>query len=329
MTNVPPLHATLAPLRRFKGQFDASAVVVECRKVWQTIQRSPHWHQIHCDLKVLVNGMNDHPPFETVLGEEVTTSLPDTFNYTALERLCTSLVSWRTGPYTLGSFRIDTEWRSYMKWSRVAPLIPQTPGMRVADVGCSNGYFMHRLATLQPEIAVGFDPIERCWLQFALIQSFMRTPNLAFVPMGILSLEAFKGFFDFILCMGVLYHQRDHALAVRRLFDATRAGGSVLLESLVVPSDQPLVIEPRDRYAKMRNAWIIPSAAHLHALFTDAGFTNISVYSFGPLTTKEQRATRFAPYESLADFLDPNDPTRTIEGHPAPHTAAVIGCRAS
>jgi tRNA (mo5U34)-methyltransferase len=325
MTSLPPLYATLTPLARFKGQFDATAVVAESRKIWQTIQRSPHWSQIHRDLKALVHGVDRHLSSSTVIGDGIETRLPDRFDYEALEKLCASLISWRTGPYTLGSFHIDTEWRSHMKWSRIAPLIPQRPGMRIADVGCSNGYFMHKLATLQPDITVGFDPIERCWLQFALIQSFVRTPNLAFVPMGILSLEAFQGFFDFILCMGVLYHQRDHALAVRRLFDATRSGGHVLLESLVVPSDKPLVIEPRDRYAKMRNAWVIPSANHLRTLFAEAGFTEVSVHSFGPLSTNEQRATKFAPYESLADFLDPNDPTRTIEGHPAPHTAAVIG----
>lgn len=327
MTSLPPLHATLSPLRRFKGQFDATAVVAESRKVWHTIQRSPHWNQIHKELKVLVKDVDGRLASSPLIGDTIEAPLPEGFDYGALERLCTSLISWRTGPYTLGSFTIDTEWRSHMKWSRVAPLIPQEPGMRIADVGCSNGYFMHRLSTLQPDITVGFDPIERCWLQFALIQSIMRTRNLAFVPMGILSLEAFKEFFDFTLCMGVLYHQRDHALAVRRLFDATRSGGRVLLESLVVPSDKPLVIESRDRYAKMRNAWVIPSAHHLHTLFKDAGFTEISVHSFGPLTTNEQRATKFAPYESLADFLDPNDPTRTIEGHPAPHTAAVIGRR--
>jgi tRNA (mo5U34)-methyltransferase len=197
--------------------------------------------------------------------------------------------------------------------------------MRVADVGCSNGYFLHKLSLLDPEIAIGFDPVERCWLQFALLQAILRTPHLAFLPMGILSLSAFPQFFDFILCMGVIYHQRDQALAVQRLSDATRSGGHVLVESLVVPGDVPLIITPPDRYAKMRNAWTIPSAASLESLFRAAGFKDIEVRSFGPLTTEEQRCTPFAPYESLADFLDPGDPTRTVEGHPAPHTAAIIG----
>jgi tRNA (mo5U34)-methyltransferase len=33
-------------------------------------------------------------------------------------------------------------------------------------------------------------------------------------------------------------------------------------------------------------------------------------------------------YESLADFLDPNDDTQTIEGHPAPVRAILIAHKA-
>jgi tRNA (mo5U34)-methyltransferase len=140
-----------------------------------------------------------------------------------------------------------------------------------------------------------------------------------------IAIESFPDFFDFTLCMGVLYHQRDQALAVRKLYEATRPGGHALLESLVVDRGEALVITPPDRYAKMRNAWTIPSPTLLEKLFRDAGFKDVHVHRFGPLTTEEQRQTELAPFESLADFLDPLDPSRTIEGHPAPHTAAVMG----
>lgn len=325
MNTALPLHTTLAPLKRFRGQFDAPTVVHESRKVWHLIRRSPHWHQIHNDLTRLARCGGVTSISSNLSGDEIQAVLSEGADYDALIKLCHSLISWRTGPYQFGSFSLDTEWRSHLKWSRVSPLIPKRPGMRVADVGCSNGYFMYKLSELKPDITIGFDPIERCWLQFALVQSILKVPNLAFVPMGLLSLSAFSDFFDFILCMGVLYHQRDQALAVQRLFEATRAGGHVVLESLVVPSPAPLVITPPDRYAKMRNAWTIPSANYLQKLFKEAGFKEVSVHSFGPLSTSEQRRTQLAPFESLADFLDPKDPTKTIEGHPAPHTAAVIG----
>jgi tRNA (mo5U34)-methyltransferase len=77
----------------------------------------------------------------------------------------------------------------------------------------------------------------------------------------------------------------------------------------------------------MRNAWIVPTADALAALMQRAGFKEITIHRFGPITTEEQRRTAFAPYESLADFLDPADPRRTVEGHPAPHSSAVVGVR--
>jgi tRNA (mo5U34)-methyltransferase len=320
-----PLSTTIKPLRPYHGEVKGAQVVNECRKVWSLMMRSPHWNGIRKSLSTLLNNTDLRGTKVDLRADGISAALPEGVDYETLRELCRSLISWRTGPYHLGEFELDTEWRSHMKWSRVSPMIPHRPGMRIADVGCSNGYFLFKLATLSPEIAIGFDPVERCWLQFALLQSILRVPHLAFLPMGLLALDAFPHFFDFILCMGVIYHQRDQALAVKKLFEATRPGGHVLLESLIVPTEEPLTITPPDRYAKMRNAWTIPSAELLKELFISAGFHEVHVESFGPLTTSEQRRTDLAPYESLIDFLDPNDPSRTVEGYPAPHTATVIG----
>ncbi|MDF4192049.1 DUF1698 domain-containing protein, partial [Ligilactobacillus salivarius] len=41
-------------------------------------------------------------------------------------------------------------------------------------------------------------------------------------------------------------------------------------------------------------------------------------------TTEEQRRTEWMVTESLADFLDPHDPGKTVEGYPAPKRALLI-----
>jgi tRNA (mo5U34)-methyltransferase len=41
-------------------------------------------------------------------------------------------------------------------------------------------------------------------------------------------------------------------------------------------------------------------------------------------TTEEQRRTEWMITESLADFLDPNDHSKTVEGYPAPLRAVLI-----
>ena len=41
-------------------------------------------------------------------------------------------------------------------------------------------------------------------------------------------------------------------------------------------------------------------------------------------TTDEQRSTDWMRFQSLTDFLDPEDPSRTIEGYPGPKRATLI-----
>ena len=52
--------------------------------------------------------------------------------------------------------------------------------------------------------------------------------------------------------------------------------------------------------------------------FKDARVVDVSVTS-----TDEQRSTEWMTFHSLKDFLDPEDPSKTIEGYPAPTRAIV------
>ena len=318
------MYHTLAPLKAYRPAIQVRALAPDVRIVWQQLTRSPHWASLTKQIFQLTRNLGRANAVD--LRTDAIRIIPGSGG-SALKDVCTQLLPWRIGPYDLGDFTIDSEWRSNDKWSRVSQLLGDISGTRVADVGCNSGYFLFKLAALQPEIAVGFDPIERCWLQFGLLQSLARVPNIAFVPSGITSLDAFPEFFDLVLCMGVLYHQRDPFTACKKLFAATKPGGRVLLESLVIPQSGSYLLVPRERYAKMRNAWVIPTPEALASLLERAGFSNPVIHSFGPIKTTEQRRTEWAPYESLSDFLDPNDPTKTIEGYDAPHSALVIAIK--
>lgn len=48
------------------------------------------------------------------------------------------LSPWRKGPFEIGGIRIDSEWRSDLKWSRVRDAIAPLEGRRILDVGCCN-----------------------------------------------------------------------------------------------------------------------------------------------------------------------------------------------
>jgi tRNA (mo5U34)-methyltransferase len=54
-----------------------------------------------------------------------------------------------------------------------------------------------------------------------------------------------------------------------------------------------------------------------------AGFTDIECVDVSLTTVEEQRSTEWMKYQSLGDFLDPNDHSRTIEGLPAPMRAVI------
>ena len=128
--------------------------------------------------------------------------------------------------------------------------------------------------------------------------------------------------------MGVLYHRRsplDHLLELK---GCLRSGGELILETLIVEGDQERIFMPEGRYAKMRNVWFLPSIAALTLWLQRCGFTDIACVDINRTSSKEQRRTEWMSFESLADYLDPQDPHRTIEGHPAPLRATFVATKA-
>jgi tRNA (mo5U34)-methyltransferase len=100
------------------------------------------------------------------------------------------------------------------------------------------------------------------------------------------------------------------------------------LETIVIESSRQEVLVPEDRYAKMRTVWFIPSVPMLQLWLRRCGFKDIQVIDVAKTTFEEQRRTDWMTFESLADFLDPNDSMRTIEGYPAPVRAMILARKA-
>jgi len=101
-------------------------------------------------------------------------------------------------------------------------------------------------------------------------------------------------------------------------------GGELVLETLVIEGERGEVLVPEGRYAAMRNVWFIPTVAELEGWMRRCGYRDVRVVDISVTTVEEQRRTDWMRFNSLADFLDPGDPTRTIEGHPAPRRAILI-----
>lgn len=234
---------------------------------------------------------------------------------------------WRKGPYTLFDIEIDTEWRSDWKWDRVVPHIKPLAGRRVLDVGCGSGYHGWRMRGAGAEFVLGIEPVLVSVMQFQVMQRYLCDPRHHVIPVGIEDVPANLACFDSVFSMGVLYHRRsplDHLLELK---GCLRPGGELILETLIVDGDQETVLVPQGRYAKMRNVWFLPSCEALTVWLHRCGFTDIVCANVNRTTLEEQRSTEWMHFESLADFLDPHDPGKTIEGYPAPLRAVFTATR--
>ncbi|ATJ83788.1 tRNA 5-methoxyuridine(34)/uridine 5-oxyacetic acid(34) synthase CmoB [Halomonas beimenensis] len=246
------------------------------------------------------------------------------------ENLLRALAPWRKGPYRLGGVHIDTEWRSDWKWQRVAPHLAPLSGRRVLDVGGGNGYHAWRMAGAGASFVLVIDPSPRFYWQFQAVRHFVGDADggaVHFLPVGIEDVPEDLAFFDTVFSMGVLYHRPSPLEHLAQLRAALRPGGELVLETLVVEGDATTVLLPGDRYAAMPNVYFLPSSAALCTWLERGGFENVRVVDEADTPLDEQRATDWMTFQSLADFLDPDDPTKTREGHPAPRRAVVIANR--
>ncbi len=232
---------------------------------------------------------------------------------------------WRKGPYSIHGIEIDTEWRSDWKWERLESAITPLNGRLVLDVGCGNGYHLWRMAGAGARLALGIDPTQLYLMQFLALRCYLGPGwPVQLLPLGVEQLPPKLRAFDTLFSMGVLYHRRspiDHLLELKACL---RPGGELVLETLVVEGDAQRALVPGGRYAKMRNVWFIPSPDMLAGWMKRCGYRNIRLIDVSRTTTAEQRPTEWMRFESLADFLLPDDPTRTIEGYPAPQRAIFI-----
>ncbi len=235
---------------------------------------------------------------------------------------------WRKGPFRVHGVDVDSEWRSDLKWHRLANEIESLVGRRVLDVGCGNGYYAFRMLGAGARFVIGIDPMLLFVFQFLALNHFFAVPGIQVLPLRLHELPGPMKFFDTTFSMGVLYHQREPLDHLSQLRETLRPGGELVLETLIFPGDDPSVYQPEARYARMRNVWHLPTATALEEWLRETGFRDARLIDVTTTTVDEQRSTEWMPFESLQEALDPNDPSRTVEGLPAP-ARALVTCKSA
>ena len=287
-------------------------------------------HERYGDLARWLDALNALPelPLGEVLLDESRIGLRgDTLEPELKDTLVTALKGlhpWRKGPFQFFDVHIDTEWRSDWKWDRVSPHLTPLPGRRVLDIGCGSGYHCWRMLGSGAREVIGIDPTPLFVVQFWAIQKYLQQPNIYVLPLGVESIPEKIRAFDTVFSMGILYHRRSPFDHLTQLRDCLVSGGELVLETLVVEGGADTVFVPKGRYARMGNVWCLPSTQALELWLAKVGFKNIRTVDVSRTTTEEQRQTDWMQFHSLQQFLDPDDPNKTIEGLPGPIRATVM-----
>lgn len=308
-------------LERWKENLQQDSLIKLIINKREVLQR-PHWEEIRQSLWALKESHSQGISFD-FSSPDVSVNSTNSFNESLLDPLIQKLIPWRKGPFRLFDLDIDAEWKSNLKWERISPHIDPLKGKRVIDVGSGNGYYMFRMLAEDPELVLGLDPFELFYFQFELFQQFIKSPKLGFELLGVEHAHLFTEFFDVALCMGVIYHRKSPVEVFEHLKMALKPGGQLILETIGIPGTESVSLSPPGRYQMMRNVFHLPTESCLISWAKRAGFVDCEIISSVKITSEEQRKTKYMPFDSLADHLDPNDPNKTIEGYTAPLRFAV------
>ena len=257
----------------------------------------------------------------SIEGDRVRFGSAEDLNEEEAERVGESLkafLPWKKGPYEIFGHAIDSEWRSDIKWQRILPYLGEVKDTVVADIGCHNGYYMYHLRALGAKNVIGFEPMPINYFNHQLMQNIYPTPEISLELFGVEHVDLFPESFDLILCMGILYHHTDPIGLLRKMRIALKPKGRIMIDCQGISGDDCISLTPTNRYAGATGVWFLPTMSCLQNWIRRAGFSQQIPFYSAPLDSHEQRATPWANVKSLKDFLNPEDKTHTIEGHPAP-----------
>lgn len=226
------------------------------------------------------------------------------------------MMPWRKGPFEVFDTYIDAEWKSNIKYNLLRKHF-NLKDKKVADIGCNNGYYLFRMQEDKPKLLVGFDPSPLYKTQFDFINHFVKS-EIVYELLGVEHLEIYDEKFDTIFCLGVLYHRSDPVAMLKSLYKGLENKGEVILDTFYIEGEDEMCLCPQSSYSKIPNIYFVPTISALKNWCKRAGFSSFEVLETSTTDATEQRKTSWIEGQSLEDFLDKDDKSKTIEGYPAP-----------
>jgi len=239
-----------------------------------------------------------------------------------LEQSLKKFIPWRKGPFNLFGVQIDSEWNSFLKWKRFEDKIDFN-NIILLDIGSSNGYYLFKAAGKNIKFGLGIEPFIPYYFQFQAVNKYIGLKNISTLPIAFNELPQMENFYDLVFLMGVLYHRKSPIDMLLKIRQIMKKEGELVLENLIILSEEPIALTPEKRYAEMNNVYFVPSIKTLEIWLKKAGFYDIECLDVTRTDFNEQRSTEWSFEKSLKDFLDPLDKNKTKEGYPAPVRAVI------
>lgn len=281
------------------------------RKKWLT------WKNI-LPYQEAIQALKTYDDVEVKLGDRVEVQISNLSTQDAQQIKETALLMkpWRKGPFQINDLLIDSEWQSQIKYNLLEPHFNLKDKI-VGDIGCNNGYYLFRMLSHKPKKLIGFDPSAIYYSQFQFIDHFIKS-DIVYELLGVEHVEFYEHKFDILFCLGVLYHRSDPVAMLKSLFKGLNKGGELILDTFMIDGEAEICLTPKDRYSKIPNIYFVPTVNALKNWCHRAGFETVEVLETMKTEHQEQRKTEWIDTQSLEDFLDPKDNTKTVEGYPAP-----------
>ena len=283
----------------------------EDRRKWLT------WKNIR-PYQEAIKALPEYSNVTCTLGDRVTLQIPNLSMEEAEQIKKTALLMkpWRKGPFQFNTLFIDSEWQSQIKYNLLEPHFNLKDKI-VGDIGCNNGYYLFRMLSQEPKKLIGFDPSAIYYSQFLFVNHFLKS-DIVYELLGVEHVEFYEHKFDTLFCLGVLYHRSDPVMMLKSLFKGLNKGGELILDTFMIDGKEEMCLTPKDRYSKIPNIYFVPTVPALINWCHRAGFASVEILETMKTEANEQRKTEWIDTQSLEDFLDPNDPEKTVEGYPAP-----------
>jgi tRNA (mo5U34)-methyltransferase len=289
---------------------DLDTIRIQRQKMLSSKDIAPLWERIRNlpEIKSITNISSDKVT--------VTFDASDVSLISEITNLAIAMKPWRKGPFLINSLFIDSEWQSFIKYNLLRPHFNLKDKV-VGDIGCNNGYYLFKMLEDKPAKLVGFDPSALFFTQFSFINHFIKS-DIIYELLGVEHLGLYEHKFDTLFCLGVLYHRSDPVATLKSLYKGLNSGGELILDTFMIDGDDDVALVPNDRYSKIPNVYFVPTVSALSNWCKKAGFSTVEILDIKATDATEQRKTSWIDGQSLEDFLDSSDITKTIEGYPAP-----------